>query len=278
MKRYSALVVVFLCVVSLAAWAQAPGQAYKLEYKPKVGETAVGDFSGKFKDAQLGAATFGDVAGVSCTMKREVTCLDPDTGDQTIKITLQNVQQTMAGHPQDTPPPAPSEMLLTRWGEIKEKPGAADKPLGDLSKLMAAGLPLDKMACMALGVTFCEAPVKVGDSWTTECTNCLPIMGKTKMKAVTTLVKVEGTTACLDSDVTADVAPFEATSEQFGTLKIQSGTVKGEKLHREFDMCRSVVTRASGSLRLELQVEMGFGPMPVAATVEFGLKPAAAGG
>ena len=274
------LTIVLLLLACHIAWAQQAEPAVTLQYTPSVGDSQDSAVVGKLADLQINEMSLGITGHVSGIAKLAVTKVDEETGEFTLRITFDELKAEFASQPREPKPIPPTEITFSKHGDLlkilrPDTPG--DVPgLSGLEALTAGGLPLDLVVLMATSLRLPDEPLAVGEAWMIIEEQELPIVGKTKVTTVTTLVKVEGNKATLETHASADVPAFEMDNPLMeGKIKVESGKFTAEKTQREFDMDRSLIVRAKGSFKVELVADMGFGaPVPIAAIAEFDLRPA----
>ena len=270
----AALAFVSLLAAGLA-WADALQQPVSLRYKPVIGETQTSAIVAKLTDLQMNGMSLGINGQVEGTVKLTVTKVDAETGNCTVRGEFEMSKAEFAGQPREPKPVAPAEVTYSPLGEIvriKRADPPADTGLGALT---TGGLPLDGIALMAMTVGLPEDAVAPSAEWKQQGEQDLPILGKARLETTTKLLKIDGPRATLESQSHADVPAFEMENPLLeGTMKVEGAKFALEKVQRQFDVSRSVVTHAKGGLKIELTADMGLGaPTPIAAIGEFQLAP-----
>jgi hypothetical protein len=260
-------------LMQVAAAADDAAPPVKLQYTPKLGDVEQSSFAGKITDVMLAGLQMAEAAKAQGVLKREVVKLDDEKATFTVRAGIKDVSAQVGGEDKAVEPKT-VDIVFTRRGEVVKPEDAQDaKPLDDVGGMVQGGLPLDGLAQMAFALVFPADPVAVGGEWTTEGEADLPILGTTTVKSKTKLTKIDEGKAFLETAVSAEVPAFETESPMVGKVKVLGGAVSAEKIERQFDIARSVMVVAKGQLRLEIRADIGFGEVPIQATLHFEMKP-----
>jgi hypothetical protein len=252
-----------------------------IKYTPKLGDKLQCTAVGKLADLQVNGMSMGIKGQASGKVDAEVTAIDKETGNWTLRVSFSELKAEFAGQPRQPKPVAPVSIKITPSGEIVEvlrsNPNgtAASAPNPATDVLATGGLPLDLIAMLAFTPRFPDKAVKVGDEWAQDETRELPMVGKATVRTTNRITKLDEKTAGLATTISAALPAFEMPNPLMqGTVKVQSGKIAADKIERELDRERSLVTRSKGGIKIEMAADMGFGlPMPLVLLADFEVKP-----
>ena len=267
-----------LILAALPCMAQPSPDALKLEYRPAKADQQEAQLTGNLTDVQMnGASLMGITGKMDGSVVVKVKEVDPNNGNVILQSTYTVKTVEFAGQPREPKPAAPSEVTFTKRGQVTKIVQTGGEEGSSAMDLMSSGgLPIDAIALMALSLQFPEEPLKVGAEWTSQQEQDLPLIGKASITKVSRLVAVKDGKAIFESRESSEVPPFEMPNPLMqGTMKVQSAKFLADKIEREYDLKRSMITRAKGAFRLEINADMGFGfPTPITACGDFDWKPA----
>ncbi len=279
-RKTQGLLLISIVLACSSVWAQdVEGDKVLLQYKPQVGERVECIASSAMKDLQMNGVSLGLFGKASGTLSMEVLAVDDERGQFTLQASFCDLSADFQGQEREPAPIAPLRLTLTRTGRLEDvarEPQTEDEAGGDgLSAFTSGGLPLDVVSLLGATVQFPATPLSVGDSWELEDTRELPVVGSATLVTTNKLVKIDGNVAFIETTIASELPAFEMDSPLMAgaKMKVQSARVISEKIAREYDMGRSLVTRAKGDLLIEMNADLGFGETTIALMGDVDLQP-----
>ena len=277
-RKTQGLLLISIVLACSTVWAQdVEGDKVLLQYKPQVGERVECIASSAMKDVQMNGVSLGLFGKASGTLSMEVVAVDDERGQFTLQASFCDLSADFQGQEREPAPIAPLLLTLTSTGSLQEVAREPQAGGGDgLSAFTSGGLPLDVVSLLGATVQFPTTPLAVGDSWELEDTRELPVVGSATLVTTNRLVKIDGNVAFIETSIASELPGFEMDSPMMAgaKMKVQSARVVSEKIAREYDMSRSLVTRAKGDLLIEMNADLGFGQTKFALMGDVDLRPA----
>ncbi len=266
--RCCAIMLVAAGALLSPAWSQE--EAVDLQLALPAGWETTYRFEADLTTASMSGQPVPVAGSVEADVNVEVTQVDEATGVMTLQIGFSNVTASLQGQPMKQPDLGPTTLQVSPYGEL-----TTGQTEGNVDLFATGMLPLHILATPLLITRFKGEPVAVGDEWTFEEEAEVPGLGKVASTSSYVLDGVDDDAVTVTSSLEATIPEF-TTSVPFmpGEFRITGGTLKLVKLKRILSPSERALREASGTVAVEVSIDMGGTVVPVALEVEVALSAA----
>ncbi len=229
----------------------APAPAPVLRYAPALDQVDTGKLQVRISDLLLSGTPTGMTGAADAENQISVTAVEE--AGTSLKLEITRLQQQMAGHALPSTCPEPTALQVDERARLIGTPTVEAQVQGDV--LSQGGLPVQVLVLLCALPQLPDGPVAAGESWQRTDTYQLPGLGPAKLQSASTFGNVTEGIATISSNLRVSVPDFEADNPLLPgqKVKVRNLVVEISELVQEYNLERSVVRRAGGSLRASLE-------------------------
>ena len=266
-----AMIVLVLGLVACSlVWAQQP-----VDLKLALPEGWQGAY--QFKANLTKVAMSGQDTGMGGTVEADVLLrlvgADATTGTVTLEVSFSNIKANLGGQGLDQPDVGPLTMQVTPDGQL-----LAGETQGEVNFFASGPLPLHILAAPLLVTRFKGEPVQVGDEWTFEDKAEVPGLGSVAAKQSCKLDAATAEALTVTTNMEATIPEFTTTVPflQGMEITVRGGTLRVTDLQRHLTPQGCALSDATGTVAVEIALDLGGMATPVAMSMDVQLAPAEA--
>lgn len=270
-SRWSALVL----LIAISTWTAVAELQVGLRYNFEVGAKTEVHLTTSIDNVEMGTGVPLAVTGsAEADVTIEVASVDEEEGIATLRVTFGDFSAQLLGEAQEGNTPEPVELRVDGQGHLID---AGGMPAPDMDLFSGGGIPVQMVVLLAGVVEFPEAPVAVGERWTSEYTQTVPELGDVTVTTSSRLENLDDAAATFVTNISASFPDFTTPNPlQAGDITITNGLLSVEDMRRTLDVTTGLVTSAQGIMTFDCMAAVGgFADMPLTVTTSFSIKPRA---
>jgi hypothetical protein len=269
--------VVAVILSGAGAWAADPAPEPALVtfvYSPPADLVDQRKLQANVTDVLLSDTSTRMTGCATATVKLSTREISADGPTTTMRVEIAQMRQQMAGRTLNSPLPKPALLRLDSHARLIGLPTQDAQAAGEI--ISQGGLPLQALAVICGMPQLPDQGVALGATWQRTDSYNLPGLGQAKLEMATTFVSLKDGLATFRSNIRIHVPDFDADNPLLPgeKVKIHNMVVDLTDLTQQYEVARSVVSRADSGLKAQLEAVSPDITLPLKLTATVSYAPA----